>query len=877
MFQIDPFSFIPQSVKQEALNLLINVVSDQAKRLVGSELAAKIQRLRSDGGFNQKFEAGLKRAVQRFHDEYEAQDEDLTSALVAEKNLFQSQEVQAALLKMLKQPGAYLAAEHATLEEAFADVLPARKNRERVNRAITYLLKCLAEELWHLPEFMPVYSLQFQRLTAEAVHQQVALQKAQLQALTTLDAGLRDALLQLTDAIAERKLLPAPAEVPSLPPKPKVYHNLPQPDYTRFVGRERELAWLRRRLLPKDRAWQIAINGIGGVGKSALALALAHEYLNDYDQLPPEEHFDAIIWISAKEEVLTARGKEQAALPEQVMRTLEDVYTAIARALEREDITRALPEEQNQVVERALKAQRTLLIMDNLESVKDERIKPLLRNLPDPTKAIITSREWLDVADVLQLKGLPEDEADKLIAEEAAVRQVKINEAQRKRLYELTSGLPLPIRLGVARLAGGESFEAVTRWLGNAAGDLPKYCIKGQAELARERDPNAWCLLLACSLFDRGAGASREALGYVADLSLADRDAGLAQLQRLFLVNRKENDRFWVLPIVQRYVEAQLAESELRKNLIQRWLAWLENFAQNKGLCLDLEVEQIQNVGMEYPNLLSATRWCKDQNRWETLFRLAEGIWTYAYLVGLFHELTEILSLAAEAAKVLGDEQKTGRVELMLGRLAVIHGESEDIVNGHLSQSEEIAARYNQVVDLVETWATQTRLLINQQRLDDAEQIVCKMLETGNLTGNLQIKVSGACRFSEVEAWRKNFSRAFEWLDKAEVWAKELKATRYINTVVALRGQVLLWQKDYFAAETYITKALEMSTFWQGHRYIAIDKANLARVYAKTDRLQLARQFAREAYDLFSRLGLVAELRNVQELLQQLPPAEDGE
>jgi hypothetical protein len=35
------------------------------------------------------------------------------------------------------------------------------------------------------------------------------------------------------------------------------YHNLPQPDYIRFVGRQKEIDILHRYLAPDDRAWQI--------------------------------------------------------------------------------------------------------------------------------------------------------------------------------------------------------------------------------------------------------------------------------------------------------------------------------------------------------------------------------------------------------------------------------------------------------------------------------------------------------------------------------------------------------------------------------------------------------------------------------------------
>lgn len=62
--------------------------------------------------------------------------------------------------------------------------------------------------------------------------------------------------------------------------------------------------------------------------------------------------------------------------------------------------------------------------------------------------------------------GMEWEEAEALMAAEAEVRGVGLDEAQRRVLYQRTAGLPLPIRLSVARLTSGETFEQVVRWLG---------------------------------------------------------------------------------------------------------------------------------------------------------------------------------------------------------------------------------------------------------------------------------------------------------------------------------------------------------------------------------------------------------------------------
>lgn len=461
----DILNLIPDSLQQQILDTLVDFVSGQAKKLLGDQVFNQIKKLRSDAAFAQAFQESLHRAVERFAREYEQEDEDLVAAIVADDSFFQNEQVQKALLTIIKKPGVYLAGERETVLQSFETVLPGRKNRQRVDRAVTFFLKCLAEELWALPELQGVYSLQFARMTAEATRQQVELQKAQLQAAAGLSADIREALLQLTDAVAQQKLLPGP-ETPALPAPPSVYHNLPQPDYGTFVGREDELEQVHQLLSPESRHFLVTIDGIGGIGKSALALEAAHRYLRGYDRLPEEERFDAIIWTSAKSSVLTADG---IAPRRQITRTLDDIYTTIAVTLEREDITRARPEEQDELVTKSLTRQRTLLIVDNLETVDNERVNAFLRELPAPTKAIVTTRHRIDIAYPVRLTEMPQEDGLALIAQECAKKNVTLAKAKAERLYNRTGGVPLAIVWSVAQMGYGVGGRGASAGLSSQA------------------------------------------------------------------------------------------------------------------------------------------------------------------------------------------------------------------------------------------------------------------------------------------------------------------------------------------------------------------------------------------------------------------------
>ena len=70
-------------------------------------------------------------------------------------------------------------------------------------------------------------------------------------------------------------------------------------------------------------------------------------------------------------------------------------------------------------------------------------------------------------------------------------------------------------------------------------------------------------------------------------------------------------------------------------------------------------------------------------------------------------------------------------------------------------------------------------------------------------------------------------------------------------------------------------QSLSMATSWNERHLMAYDKYRLAQVYLNINRLQLARQMAEEARDLYERLGMTERLAEVEELLQTLPEKSD--
>ncbi|MDQ2809119.1 MAG: effector-associated domain EAD1-containing protein [Chloroflexota bacterium] len=675
--------------------------------------------------------------------------------------------------------------------------------------------------------------------------------------------------LQLQAFIVELKNEPLVVSRNNLMSRP--YHNLSHPDYIHFVGRNSEQDWLFQCLSSDSPTWQIAIIGIGGVGKSALAQAISHKLRERYDDLSPKDRFEAIVRVSAQEEVLTVEGREAANLPDMVFHTLEDIYTAIAQTLEREDITRVIPEQQHHLVQKALSEQRTLLVIENLEKVSDKRVKIFLRNIPPPTKVIITSREWINISETLLLKNLLVAEAQAFIVEESSACHVELNTNQIDTLIEKTHCLPLPIKLSIARLAGGNNFNQVIRWLSNVTGDLADYCVKGQVDLVYKTDQNAWHLLLACSIFHSSAGSSRQALAYITNLSEDECDSGLSYLIKLSLIiNQAEDDRCKMLPMVQGYVRAKLAGTDFEDQAIQRWLDWLLSFSQTYGTDLDLHAERSSILSVEYLNLRAAIFWCREHQQWDTLITLTDGTWFFAYLTSLLNDAQEMLESALLASNLTKNVKRQGQFERHLGRLAGTWGFYEKALEDHLARAEQITLSITDKAGLGRTYCIQSSILLYLDRVKEAGERAQYALEIGKDLVDQELWSLASYEMSRNAAKNQRLEEALSWLDEDEKHSREIGWNRGLAWNRYRRGDYQVQLSNVNLAELFFAESLQMASSWEERRLIALNKYRLAQIYASTNRLDRARETAEEGRDICERMGMFVEQKDLEELLQTL-------
>lgn len=192
-----------------------------------------------------------------------------------------------------------------------------------------------------------------------------------------------------------------------------IQHNLPIPDFdeTGYFGRKDQIDRLIK--LCSGPYPVITIVGEGGIGKTALALKVAYE-LMDLENRP----FDAIVWASSKTTQLTP---QEIIHIEGAIRDSLGMFQYVAQELS----GRAKDNPLEEVLD-YLREFRILLIIDNLETIIDERIKSFLEQLPQGSKVLITSRIGLGAFEFpLKLEKMDGDDAARLLRALARVRGIE--------------------------------------------------------------------------------------------------------------------------------------------------------------------------------------------------------------------------------------------------------------------------------------------------------------------------------------------------------------------------------------------------------------------------------------------------------------------
>jgi DNA-binding SARP family transcriptional activator/tetratricopeptide (TPR) repeat protein len=243
-----------------------------------------------------------------------------------------------------------------------------------------------------------------------------------------LDPG--HAFVELERAVLadDPKLLPARSGPPEVTPRPARRSTFLPYDIPDFSGRATELERLLRGQGPV-----VTIDGMAGVGKTALAVHVAHRLAGRYP--------DGQLFIDLRAHTADRQRIDSSAALEALLRQL-------GVPADRIPVT---PVERSALWRAELADRRLLVVLDN--AFDAEHVRPLLPGVSDSLILITSRRRLIELAGAhaLSVDVLPEDDAVRLFERIVGERAAHEPEAVRE-VLELCGFLPLAIRISAARL-----------------------------------------------------------------------------------------------------------------------------------------------------------------------------------------------------------------------------------------------------------------------------------------------------------------------------------------------------------------------------------------------------------------------------------------
>jgi hypothetical protein len=232
-----------------------------------------------------------------------------------------------------------------------------------------------------------------------------------------------------------------------------------------LFGIAEHLATLAEQVNGKSTSYLIAIEGIGGIGKTTLAGALVRQLLGN-------AQWHEVAWVTAQQQIFNGGGAIKPITRPAL--TADALVDRLVDQLLRAEIgTSALSMEQKRnMLQHRFRTYPHLVVIDNLETLQDiEALLGTLRSWINPTKFILTSRiSRYYETDIyhLTVPELSEADALALIRTEATLRNntalVAAQEGELRPIYVTVGGNPLALRLVVG--------QTHVHGLGRVLGDL---------------------------------------------------------------------------------------------------------------------------------------------------------------------------------------------------------------------------------------------------------------------------------------------------------------------------------------------------------------------------------------------------------------------
>ena len=649
-------------------------------------------------------------------------------------------------------------------------------------------------------------------------------------------------------------------------------HNLPRP-LMPLLGRKEELAKLNETLLNPEYPL-VSVTGIGGIGKTSLALAAGRQLVEKEDHPFPDG-----VWFISLESI-------ENGAPEKIR---EEVAALIGQAMglyfhaESDLWTQLLGQ---------LTAKRLLLILDNIEqfiTVASDLTVELLA-VCEGIRLLTTSRTTLPLAASLAfpLSGLEtpandsenalQNESVRLFAERATRLpshfELEKHLAEVVAICQFLEGMPLGIELAAAsvgKLLVSEIMPALKsnlRLINSTRYDLPdrQRTLHAVFEYTWQLlDRREQTLLVQISVF-RG-GFTRQA----AEAVLLDVGSGLYNLQLQALLNRDETGRFRMHPLLRQLAGEKLSGTELVETR-DRHSSYFSNLVGSFETELrgGIGKEAIQIIFPEQANLRAGWQHAIQTGEWQLITNCLDSAHYFFQRKGFYSEERSIVDNAVNALQPVAD---AGDVPLnsLLSRLLTLQA-AGDLTLGKFEDGMKTAEHACELAQSVKDAGIEAQVRIVIARLfyrDHARALAQyeKVVALAKINEEPFLEADGLCEIGKHLSWQGKFEQARESLEYGLALCQSLPyKSGELDTLINLAA-VAMYQGNYAESMAINERGLQLSRLMGDVSKEALVLGDMAVTLHAQGDLVGRQRYQKEALATYRRINLPT---SIQMLLGEL-------
>ena len=660
---------------------------------------------------------------------------------------------------------------------------------------------------------------------------------------------------------------PAPAESVERPvPSHQVPRQLPTPPQS-FTGRIIELADLAE-VHDASTVVITAIDGMAGVGKTALAVHAAH--------LMVERYPDGQLFVDL-------HGYTEGVAPIAPGEALDRLLRALGVSGER---IPADVDERAALYRSRLADQRMLIVLDN--AATEAQVTPLLPGARG-CLVLITSRRrlaGLDHTHILSLNTMPPADAVALLRQTAGESRLNGQPPEAlAELVELCGRLPLAIRIAAARLRSHTSWdlEHLTRRLRDQQNPLIELAV-GQRSIIAALDLSyhdlSADLQRAYRLLGLHPGQDIDLYAAAALLDAAVPDAGqlLEQLLDAHLLQEAAPGRYLLHDLTRAHAAHTAAvrdETEHgRRTALDRLLDYYRHTAAAAmDASYPYERERRPTVpaartpgptlsdraahdwlDCELPNLLAAASYANEHDRPAHLLHLSVILHRHLRSNGRYHDAITLHQQALTAARVTGNQ--TAEIETLVG-LGYIHrvqGRYERATD-HYQQALKLVRTTNHPPGELDALAGLGHIHRMQSRYEQATDHYQQAWQLARTTGDRIGQVQALTGLGYTQRMQGRHEQATNFLERALRLARDSGYRAGEQNALIGLGNIHRLQRRYEQATDHYQQALQLARTASHHPGELDALVGLGNVHRMQGRYEQATEHYQRLLDLAHHSG----------------------